>query len=236
MERNTSALRAYTAASDQSTKDGYFVDNDGVIVTSAWAVPAGVIIDGGESGGTSSYATPKHQGAVTVKVGATTGAIVKGSRLQLNSDGTVRLDIGTGRVVAIAEETGTATELISARLVEPEPSGDRYGAIVTADATLTAAQLRAGVVVSNKGATGAVVVTLPAALPGMRLTAIVETAQELRLNPQDDETIALPSTAVQGAAGKYITADAATEHVNLVCVTAGDWSVAGYSGTWTAEA
>ncbi len=48
-------------------------------------------------------------------------------------------------------------------------------------------------------------------------------------------TIALPSTGAQGAAGKYLSADAVGEWVRLLCVKAGQWQVAGYAGTWTAE-
>lgn len=60
-------------------------------------------------------------------------------------------------------------------------------------------------------------------------------AQELRIDPSGSETIALPSTGAQGAAGKYLSADAVGEWVRLLCVKAGQWQVAGYAGTWTAE-
>lgn len=39
----------------------------------------------------------------------------------------------------------------------------------------------------------------------------------------------------EGAAGKYLSADAVGEWVRLLCVKAGQWQVAGYAGTWTAE-
>jgi len=109
--------------------------------------------------------------------------------------------------------------------------------VVTAAATLTTAQALAGVVVSNVGASAAVTFVLPPAQPGMRVEAIVEAAQELRLDPSGTETVALPSSGVQGAAGKYLVADAIGESVVLRCVTAGTWSVVGpIDGTWTAEA
>lgn len=92
------------------------------------------------------------------------------------------------------------------------------------------------VYVSNVGATGAATFTLPAAEPGLRVTAIVEAVQELRLDPNGTETIALPSTGAQGAAGKYLTANALAETVELVCITAGTWDAVNFQGTWTAEA
>lgn len=113
------------------------------------------------------------------------------------------------------------------------------GVPVTVSATggaVTALQAFQAVHVSNAGASGAATFTLPAAVVGMRVTANVEAAQELRLDPNGTETIALPSSGVQGAAGKYLTADAVGERVQLVCFTAGTWDVIDYSGTWTAEA
>lgn len=92
-----------------------------------------------------------------------------------------------------------------------------------------------GVVVSNKGRGAATVFTLPEAVPGMRVSAVVQAAQALRLDPAGSETVALPSTGVQSAAGKYIEADAVAETVDLVCITAGTWDVLNYNGTWVAE-
>lgn len=233
MLRKDIALLAFTAASDQSTKDGYFVDHSGVIVTDANVVPAGVIVDGQTEGGVTTVALMAAGSLVTVKVGATTAAIVAGTSLQLNADGTVRAAIGTGRVVAIALEAGTANERIEATLLQAQ-SADPQVLVSTADVTLTAAF--SGGIISNKGATGVVVAALPAALPGMQVTAVVEEAFALRLDPNGTETIALPSTGVQGAAGKYLAADAVGEHARLICITAGTWSVVGYAGTWAAEA
>jgi hypothetical protein len=70
----------------------------------------------------------------------------------------------------------------------------------------------------------------------MRVSAVVRAAQELRLDPNGTETIALPSSGVQGAAGKYLTADAVGENVELICLTTGTWDAVGHTGTWTAQA
>ena len=92
-----------------------------------------------------------------------------------------------------------------------------------------------GGVFTNEGASGAAVFALGPAAVGVELTFMVMAAQELRIDPSGSETIALPSTGAQGAAGKYLSADAVGEWVRLLCVKAGQWQVAGYAGTWTAE-
>lgn len=113
--------------------------------------------------------------------------------------------------------------------------GSRYVRTKTADYTIPAAEAY-GSVFNTDGAGGAVVFNLPAALPGMNLEFRVGAAQELRINPSGTETIALPSTGVQGAAGKYLTADANGETIKIACDKTGQWSVLGFTGTWAAEA
>jgi len=88
---------------------------------------------------------------------------------------------------------------------------------------------------SNLGATGAITFSLPAATVGMGFHFEVEAAQALQIDPNGTETIALPSTGAQSAAGKYISADAVGERVTIECKVAGDWNVNSYIGTWTAE-
>lgn len=108
--------------------------------------------------------------------------------------------------------------------------------VATADAdggALTAAD--SGEIFTNQGATGAATFVLPAALPGMEFFFYVMAAQELRIDPNGTETVGLPSTGVQQAAGKYIGADAVGEYVHLLCVKAGQWETLGFRGTWTAE-
>lgn len=90
-------------------------------------------------------------------------------------------------------------------------------------------------VFTNEGATGAAVFALGPAAVGAELTFVVMAAFELRIDPSGTETIALPSSGAQGAAGKYLTADAVGEWVRLLCVKAGQWQVVGYAGTWAHE-
>lgn len=111
--------------------------------------------------------------------------------------------------------------------------GKRYVTPHTADATLTVGQSSS--VHTNTGATGAVVLTLPTATPGLEFFFAVGAAQELRIDPQDTETISAPDTGVPGAVGKYLSADAVGETLHLVCCVAGNWNVIGATGTWTAE-
>lgn len=104
----------------------------------------------------------------------------------------------------------------------------------TASYALTAND--SGTVHTNNGASGAVTCSLPAATVGLRFIFTVEAAQEHRIDPNGTETISLPSSGVPGAAGKYLTADAIGESVELFCSKAGSWRVRGFTGTWTAEA
>ncbi len=106
--------------------------------------------------------------------------------------------------------------------------------VATANTTVTREQAWNEVVVSNHGATGAVTFALPAAEVGMRVSAIVQAAQELRLDPNGTETAALVN-GVQQAAGKYIVADAIGEVIKLICLTPGRWEVENFNGTWTAQ-
>lgn len=108
---------------------------------------------------------------------------------------------------------------------------------VTADADGMSgiSEAYSGGVFTNEGASGAAVFALGPAAVGVELTFRVMTAQELRIDPSGTETIALPSSGAQGAAGKYLTADAVGEWVKLVCVKTGQWQVEGYFGTWAHE-
>lgn len=84
------------------------------------------------------------------------------------------------------------------------------------------------------GASGTVTFSLPAATVGQEYIFRVGAAQQLRIDPNGTEVIALPSTGVASAAGAYIVADADGETVHIVCTKAGTWSVYGFTGTWTA--
>lgn len=114
-------------------------------------------------------------------------------------------------------------------------SGIRRKVLVDADGAAGIDAAYSGYIITNEGATGAATFVLSAAAVGVELTFRVMTAQELRIDPSGTETIALPSSGAQGAAGKYLTADAVGEWVRLLCVKTGQWQVTGYLGTWAHE-
>jgi hypothetical protein len=103
----------------------------------------------------------------------------------------------------------------------------------TADYTVVA-DTDNGKTFSTEGAAGTVTFSLPAATVGQWYRFHVGAVQQLRIDPNGTETIALPSTGAQSSAGAYIVADAVGECVEIQCVVAGDWNVNSYIGTWTA--
>lgn len=100
----------------------------------------------------------------------------------------------------------------------------------TAAYTVKADELLYGAVLANSGATGAVVFTLPSAQPGMRLTATVIAAFNLTLDLPTGDIIRGMTTS-----GQTVSADAAGETLELVCVVPTVWELIGaVDGTWTA--
>lgn len=183
------------------------------------------------------------------------GAMTKGPVLLRSSEGTV-YGIASGSITAYAKVYGAASGKVSATAngnhlgiaLEGASDGDRVeylrqdgtpakeAAIITTtdDTTLTAAD--SGNTYSTVGATGTVTFSLPAATEGLTYSFHVGAVQELRVDPDGTETAGLPSSGVQQAAGKYLTANAVGETLKIVCCDDGTWSPFGYSGTWTAEA
>ena len=165
----------------------------------------------------------------------------------------LRADAGLSAddLTALSEVTASSTELnlldglsVAGNATASKPLvvdadktllGLRRKVTVDADGMSGITEAYSGGVFTNEGASGAAVFALGAAAVGVELTFRVMTAQELRIDPSGTETIALPSSGAQGAAGKYLTADAVGEWVKLVCVKTGQWQVQGYAGTWAHE-
>jgi hypothetical protein len=162
-------------------------------------------------------------------------AIVRGDYLCPDANSEAQPAVHGFPYGAIAQASAAAAGKVRA-LILPPAVMDRSGTVLpkTADYTVLLADL--GKVLTNTGATGAVVFSLPAAVVGYEVFARVDAAQELRLDPDGTEQICLPSTGVPGAAGKYLVADALNETVHLKCREAGIWDCLSYTGTWTAEA
>ena len=161
------------------------------------------------------------------------GAISAGAKLYPAASGQVN-DVPLGKQIGIALEAATAASDVIEMLDLVAQQGDtKVVEAHTADDTLTIAE--SGSVHTTAGAAATVTFSMPAATLGLEFFFQVGAAQELRIDPNGTETCALPSSGVQGAAGKYLTANADGETVHLICTTAGAWSVFGYTGTWTAE-
>jgi hypothetical protein len=105
--------------------------------------------------------------------------------------------------------------------------------VATGDIEISQTDALRGVVVVNKGATGTVVVSLPAALPGMRVTGVVAAVQTFELDPVDTEII-YGTNGVALTEDVSIKANAVGETIQLVCLEKGFWTVVAFNGTWGA--
>jgi hypothetical protein len=110
---------------------------------------------------------------------------------------------------------------------------ERTREVKTANYTVVAAT-DVGKTFTNEGAAGAITFALPAATVGQWYRFKAKAAQELRVDPNGTETIALPSDGTQQAAGAYLTFNAIGEGIEIECVKAGEWDVNYYTGTVTA--
>lgn len=173
-----------------------------------------------------------------------------GDRLVVGSGGHIDVETGGEFRIAGAAVTSSAAELnlldglsspgnaTASKPVVLDSGKSVVGILRKVTAAPTGAAITAansGTTYTNEGAEAAAVMALPPATVGIELRFVVMTAQELRIDPSGTQTVALPSTGAQGAAGKYLTADAVGEWVDLVCIKAGEWQTVGYFGTWASE-
>ena len=107
--------------------------------------------------------------------------------------------------------------------------------VKTAAYTLKADEALYGAVISNLGATAEVVISLPAAVPGMRVTAVVQAAYLLSLDPVDADVIYDFAGLVQSA-GVAIKGNAVGEYITLTCLQAGKWVTTSFNGVWDEDA
>lgn len=100
---------------------------------------------------------------------------------------------------------------------------------IAATATLTADQLYGGTI-NNTGASGAVVLTLPAPQLGMRFRVYLTAAQDVDINPADSTQILVLTNAAGDAISSAATIGNAIE---LVALSSTTWGAFFTSGTWT---
>jgi hypothetical protein len=99
---------------------GIATDAAGAALTSATAVPFYLVADDNCQDGYRTMVRPGFPGVVEAKLHSTAGSIVKGSYLILHTDGTLKIDPGTGArlVVAVAQEAKAAeSQLLKVRLL-----------------------------------------------------------------------------------------------------------------------
>lgn len=123
MEKRDKAVVVLTPLADHREKEGFFILATGALPSDAAGIPLGVIVQGENTDGNDTVATPAFGGTVTVKLSASPGTVAKGTYLVLDGTtlGAVKQDPGTGSRVRVARalESGVAGELIEAYLVEP---------------------------------------------------------------------------------------------------------------------
>ena len=141
------------------------------------------------------------------------------------------------RLAVITTSGGDITSITDWRMghnfVVPYGSGGIKKAIEahTANDMLSAAE--SGSVHTNRGASGVVMLTLPAtAAAGTFFIFAVQAAAELRIEPG---SAAIRDSSGQ-TTGKYKKADAIGSCVTIVADSNGDWAVITKFGTWTEEA
>lgn len=152
----------------------------------------------------------------SIAVSAWSGALVfEGATYDAHKTTLVVADPTGARSVTFADASGTV-ELIKV-------------VAKTATGTLTADECRGGVI-TNTGAGGAIVLTLPAPVPGMRLRVCLTVAQDVDLNAANGTRI----LALTNADGDAISSAAAVGNsLELVAVSTTQWAAFAVSGTWT---
>lgn len=173
-----------------------------------------------------------------VTASATEVNVLDGIAATLTADELNILDGVTATAAEINKVAGvTGGAVIASKAVVTNANAAFQGArrVVEAHTALdTLAVTESGSIHTNEGAGAAFAFTLPAAVVGLEYLFYVMAAQELRIDPNGTETIS-GTNGAQGAAGKYIGADAVGEFAHVVCVKAGQWEIVANRGTWTHE-
>jgi hypothetical protein len=135
---------------------------------------------------------------------------------------------GSETTLSFADPSADTTQTIPAKAVsgtvetlsvQDEPATD----------TITAGQLYGGVI-TNTGAVGAAVYTLPAPAVGMHFRVYLTVAQDVDINPADGTQI----LALTNATGDAISSAATIGNcIELIALSTTTWAAFAVSGTWT---
>lgn len=225
-----------TGAEGTTTADGY--QNEGKFMYHEKPAAAnirfvsGVVAKDGKSGTAGPYHTNLYElnGAVLpvrANVSVTAGDalyITAGSYLVSNVVG----DLLIGYAMETVDRSGTAG-LVLAKIDQPQMAIGGGPVAKTADFTLAANDHNK--VFTNKGDTGALVVTLPVAstVPGLKATFVIEAVQTIALSPDGSDRLIFGNDADACADGEDLTltpADANDEGMNITIMSNGvDWQV-----------
>jgi len=190
--------------------------------------PFGVTQNAAASGGVVSVFP--LSGSCILDISAS-GAAAVGSVVYTTASGQISTT-GSGIAVGTVTKAGFAANDEASVAVNASPATvNSYNVTQAAALTLTVAD--SGAFISNLGASGAATVNLPSAPPaGCVFNFIVSAAQELRINPGDNDKFYIGGAAQTD--GKYASADDEGESLTCVSNSAGDWYCR-VTGTWTVE-
>lgn len=113
-----------TPTADHTGKEGYAVKNSSgsaALTSGVTDVPIGVVVEGATTSGKDSVALNGFGGTVKVKLHSSPGTVNAFTFLEVSATGAAKAaSATTGNIIfAQALESGSANELIEARLVEP---------------------------------------------------------------------------------------------------------------------
>lgn len=203
------------------------------------------------SSGQAAYATANIKPFGVTQLAVASGAYVP--VVPLNGAATLRISMSGAAAVgsdvfatASGQGSTTGSGISVGKVVDASLAADDYAGVaigggpgtvntynVTQAAALTLTTADSGAFISNLGASGAATVNLPSAPPaGCVFNFIVSAAQELRVNPGDNDKLYINGAAQ--ADGKYAGADDEGESLTCVSNSAGDWYCR-VTGTWTVE-
>ena len=214
------------------------------VANSIWGVSNGLFFEGATADAHEIRLTPADATADVIYLfpdAAAGSYAVVGSTLATNAPDIANSVTGASNGLvwegtADAFETTVAATDATADTTLTLPAKTASGTVETisveaeaATDTITAGQLY-GSVITNTGAVGAAVYTLPAPAVGMHVRVYLTVAQDVDINPADGTTI----LALTNAAGDAISSAATIGNcIELVALSTTTWAAFAVSGTWT---